>query len=565
MALLVLAFVAVRGFWLHETYGAQSIEPLEFGQLAHDLNAGLLAPLPAYMPQTNEGCGLFFGLWCALGFALFGDSYLTLRLCHLAWHGLMLLVLCGLARRAGGWLGLLAVGGLYVLPPPGIGAMMHRGWFNHLEAWLLLGAGLLIFEARGRRALASGLLLGLAPFFQLSALPAAIGLGAVLGRERAGRRGLLLGAFVGAVPLTLSASLGTPVDGTGASDASFSLGAALAGAGILVAEAGPAALGYRSSAMGSAAAMGAGAGVMLALLAAVGLWAGRGRRVLVGAAVAGSAHLLACLASGLDLAQARYLAPLWPWALVLAAGAPRPWLGLALLLILFNGLQLPAPEPDRMPVRFEAALRGHSLLQHDGLRHALRGQEARVKARLARADVDPWDLCRELGRHDAALPPPAGTLARCLAGHALGRGEADPSHHEGRDPDQRETLGRLSRLFGHDGEAMAPHLARREDPPLDCAALGHWAFETGWHDGGPVPEAGALCRDAQLAVGAGIALAPRLRASALPGLDRPQLRWWWRQSDVPAEAQAAFLCALEAELEVLRGTALSGLPLGCAR
>lgn len=43
LALLLGAFVGARGLWLHETFGAQSLEALEFGQVARDLDAGLLA------------------------------------------------------------------------------------------------------------------------------------------------------------------------------------------------------------------------------------------------------------------------------------------------------------------------------------------------------------------------------------------------------------------------------------------------------------------------------------------------------------------------------------------
>ena len=570
---LLCAFVAVRALALQETFAAQSVEPLEFGQLAQDLDVGLLAPLPAYLPQANEGCGLFFGLWCAPAFAVLGDSYLTLRLCHVAWQGAMLLVLLGLALRVGGRWGAAAAGLLFVLPPPGISSLMHRGWFNHLEAWLLLGGALLLHGERRRRAGGAGLLIGLAPFFQLSALPAALGVGGLLLARRPGRRALIAGLALGALPWLAASWLGAPMDGSAASDASFAPAAAAASLGSLLLREGPGALGYAGAGSFSGIAIGRAVGALLVAGALLGGLGRRGRPWTRAAGAAALLHVAACVASGLDLSQGRYLAPLWPWLLVLVAAAPRPALISALLVAAVNAFQLPAPSADRMPPAFEATLKGHSVLRHDGLRHGLDPAGAAVARRFAAGDAS-WDLCRHLGREGAALPP-GPSDAECSLGFALGSGEAQARADDGDPvaagaPDEapaalagRRWLGWFGQRLGHGAPSMDAALDAAADPRLACLALGHWAFETGWYDTGPGKRAAERCGAPLLAAGAGLALAPRLRGQDV-GAPGPQLRWWWSSGPVSARAQAAFLCGFDAERRALGGGETAALPLDCA-
>lgn len=100
---------------------------------------------------------------------------------------------------------------------------------------------------------------------------------------------------------------------------------------------------------------------------------------------------------------------------------------------------------------------------------------------------------------------------------------------------------------------LPEYLSSSPNRALACAVVGRWAFETGWFDAAPLERARPHCRDDQLAIGVGIALAPR------------RLRWWWSDTDVSADAQAAFLCAFESELHALEGPDLPDLPLRCAR
>jgi hypothetical protein len=553
---LLVAFVGVRAVWLRETFGAQSAEPLEFGQLAHDLNAGLLAPLPSYMTQANEGCALFFGAFCAPAVLAVGDSFLTLRLCQLAWHALALVVLCGLARRVGGSVGMALAGALYVLPPPAMASMMHRGWFNHLEAWLLLGAGLLLF-APGRRATLAGVLIGASVYFQLSALPAAAGVVLVL--VGTGRGPLLLGVVIGAAPAALGALVGDPVEGSAASDAGFELGASLESARTLLLQHGPDAFGYRSGSAGTSRMLGGAAMLLGGGLAALGAWAGRDRLVVGAAASALAAHLGACVVSGMDLSEGRYLAPAAPWALVLIAAAPRRLLAIGGLAVLLHGAQWLGAPASGMPPSFEAVLRGHSVLEHDGLRQVLPGDGAAAARRLATDSAANWDLCRALARSGAVLPDaPAATEARCRSGWAIGRGEAgDPSL------EPRARLGRVSTRLGHEGAALSDVLSAPPGLRAEaCVAVGHWAFETGWHGGGILDLARQTCSERSLALGAGVALAPRVRAGET--FDAPQLSWWWSDG-VEAPVQEAFRCGFAAEYVALEADSLRPLPIACLR
>lgn len=538
---LLVAFVTVRAWWLRDTFADRSLEPLEFGQLAHDLPAGLLAPLTSYLPQANEGCGLFFGFWCAPAMVVLGDSFLTLRLCQLAWHAVALSLLFSLGLRLGGRAGATAAAALYVLPAPGLATMMHRGWFNHLEVWVLLGAALVVHGQGRRRAAVAGLLLGLSVFFQLSALPAAAALAAVLW-WRGPRRALALGGLVGALPWLLASWFGEPIAGSAASD----LGGGWAVKALLL-EHGPGLFGYRGGApFGTSLLLGSGAGLTLLFAAGLGARGGDDRTLVYAAAAAGLAHLGACVTSGLDLAQARYLAPLWPWALLLLAGLGRgAWLP-ATALLLLHGAQLAAFDPgeDRMPPSFEGSMTGHSVLQHGGLRERLegRGTDSLAPARAR------YDLCRLVGQGGGTIEAPWLEHPGCAAGAAYAGAAGDSP---------RARLGAFAAGIDHDGRALVGALEGAD--PLRCAAAGHWAFETGWHGDDVLGPLRRTCGDAAVAVGAGMALAPRLR----PGAPTPRLGWWWRDPPPAPEAQDAFACAAAAERSAPPSAAPPPVPLRC--
>ncbi len=360
-------FVLVRLFTLRRSFSPHTTEVMDFGMFAQHLREGVLAPPWAYMPLVREGGCLLFGAFCAPIFSLLGPSLFALRTANVLWHALVLAVFGALAWRVGRHWGVLVMGGLWTLAPPALVELQQFGWANHLETTLLGGLAVLSFaRSMGSRsrsgavawAFGAGLFAGVAPFFTyvgLSMLAAMILSVALCRMWRIGWWpvvALVLGIGVGLVPL-LEARLDWFAS-TGpwnpASDGSPSY--LLAGAqapvagqdGLLLR--GVKLVGVRlplffSSKLGGVLlfAVGLAYASSLATLAVLGALripcADRPRllrsyrAVLTACATTVVVHLLACSLSGYDTAVLadRYLAPLVPFAMLLACAGVPAWRG----------------------------------------------------------------------------------------------------------------------------------------------------------------------------------------------------------------------------------------------
>ncbi|MCO4769948.1 MAG: hypothetical protein KDA24_07930 [Deltaproteobacteria bacterium] len=148
----------------------------QFGLFAAHLVSGLLGPPADYLPQPHQGCTFVFGAWCAPVIALAGPEVGSLRLCSLTLHAAVALVFTLLASRAAGWKGAASAGALFVLAPPMLAHYAQKGSTNHDDCDLFVGLALLLVAApgadgRGRGALVraglAGALVGLAAGYML--------------------------------------------------------------------------------------------------------------------------------------------------------------------------------------------------------------------------------------------------------------------------------------------------------------------------------------------------------------------------------------------------------------
>lgn len=150
--------------------------------------------------------GFVFSHLCALFFALFGASVLTVKLVALAWHSLFLVLTMTLAWTAYGRRAAIAAALLFALPPASLQKLSLLMLGIHFEslvfhAWILLHAGRIAVDgSRQRRDLLSlGLACGLGAAFNLTTLAASATAGLALlvrAREllRGGRWAWIVGA-----------------------------------------------------------------------------------------------------------------------------------------------------------------------------------------------------------------------------------------------------------------------------------------------------------------------------------------------------------------------------------
>jgi hypothetical protein len=343
---LTLGWLALRVWTVRQLTITDVKDPITFGLLPHDLVHGLMAPPTAYLPELHQGCALLWGAVCAPVLAVAGPTFGSLRTCSLLWQTLLVLAFVALAWRTAGRWGAAAVGALLAFAPPMLVRSSTLGLPDHIDAAALLAVGLLAAlratdEQVARRpawAALSGLAVGLAVFFLFDALFAGLAVLAALawwarrqGRTRRLGAAAAAGFAVGLAPFALGLGYWRTPGGARVFERLLGGGEG-AGAGLvertgtLLAEHLPGSAGFvdptpvlgllvpsRAAAWGYLAVV-----LALGLAAAFGPARGRRRDVAVVALAAAGLHGLACLGSGLDLANHFYLLPAWPW-LVLAA------------------------------------------------------------------------------------------------------------------------------------------------------------------------------------------------------------------------------------------------------
>lgn len=169
--------------------------------------------------------GFVFSHLCALFFALFGASVLTVKLVALAWHSLFLLLALSLAWTAYGRRAAIVAAVVFALPPASLQKLSLLTLGIHFEslvfhAWILLHAGRIAVDGslRRRDLLGLGLACGLGASFNLTTLAASACAGlTLLVRARAvlreGRWIWIVGAGVlGLVPwLYMASNVGSAV------------------------------------------------------------------------------------------------------------------------------------------------------------------------------------------------------------------------------------------------------------------------------------------------------------------------------------------------------------------
>lgn|GEM_PF-6497808 len=532
----------MRGPLLGLTAGFETDEPLEFGVLPAHLIEGLLAPLWDYRTQPNEGGSLLWGLWVAPFFAVAGPSYLALRVAGLAWHAATMLTFCALARRAAGERAAWVCGALWIAAPPGIVWLASRGWANHLEATLLVGLALLGATGQGRRAaVLAGAALPLAAFFQLSAAAQAAAAGVVavvaVARGRLPWRWFGLGVLIGGAPLAVGVlgSLGGWIAEQGGAPG---LGLGERALCLLTHDL-PGLGSFREDVAGIGGVVGGltwGRAWLAAGLGAVVLGLrSRGDRPEIAAAAMWvlGAHLVAALGSGRDLGEFRYLAPLWPYAVLLASLAPgRLAAGacaVAVLLVLpHHGKSL--GEVDSRGLRAEAGLAGAELRAHEFLAEAVRRATPQQRAAWGARDRGAvQELGGEVGDggSDRAREGRGGAIARRV--HELGMsGVVDALGAPG-----EAGTGAFWRHVGAGAElgrqvvvASAAELSLPEQPDGLCVGLGIWAVQQRRQ-----PGLRAVCGEGPAAVGRGLGAA---RVSLARG-ERPPLDLWLERTPTSRE------------------------------
>ena len=177
---VTVLYLVVRSSILGRSFAPMWDEERKFGLLPDHLLHGLIVPYWDYLTMPREGGSLLVGPPYAAVFALFGSTFFALRLCNVLFHAVTMIVFCLGAASFAGWRGAVAFGVLWSLAPPGIVHLQQAGFVNHIEACLPMGLALVLLVASlkvaGRRwtgllALLSGLSAGLAVFFAYSALP----------------------------------------------------------------------------------------------------------------------------------------------------------------------------------------------------------------------------------------------------------------------------------------------------------------------------------------------------------------------------------------------------------
>jgi hypothetical protein len=226
LAVTLGAFFAVRlPILLFEPdWGTTEMD--QFGLFAAHLISGLLGPPADYLPQPHQGCTFVFGLGCAPFVALGGPEVGSLRLCSLALHAAIALVFTGLSARIAGWRGAAAAGALFVLAPPMLAHYAQKGSTNHDDCDLFVGLALLLLVSGGARgasrealarAAGAGVLVGVAAGYMLDGGMrglVVLGLAVLLtGQGRAARAAAMGGGLLASLVTFLSLGVSDGEDG----------------------------------------------------------------------------------------------------------------------------------------------------------------------------------------------------------------------------------------------------------------------------------------------------------------------------------------------------------------
>ena len=223
--ILAILGVTVLYLFVRASVLGRSFEPMwdeerKFGLLPSHLLHGLIVPYWDYLTMPREGGSLLVGPPYAAVFALFGSSFFALRLCNVLFHAVTMIVFCLGAATVAGRRGAVAFGVLWSLAPPGIVLLQQAGFVNHIEACLPAGLALVLLvaglEGAGRRwtgplSLLAGLSAGLAVFFAYSALPLVGSLLVIVLVAIRRRRGFPRTAFVVGTLLGLSPAVAVRV------------------------------------------------------------------------------------------------------------------------------------------------------------------------------------------------------------------------------------------------------------------------------------------------------------------------------------------------------------------
>lgn len=220
LPLMLLAFLLVRlnALFAPDSSGWAVVDDeLPTGNIAVDLDQGLVLPVPAYQFKPFAAGTVIEGALSYPFRRLVGPSLLALKLAALTIQMLALVCWYLALWRLAGSVAALVFAFLSVLPPPAWLHLSHTAWGNHAEQALFVGFLLLLlsrFRASrtgGGFAFFAGLLAGFGVTFSYSGIPGAVWLllMLVLLGGPAGRRNLpfaLGGLAAGLAPLTWSAS-----------------------------------------------------------------------------------------------------------------------------------------------------------------------------------------------------------------------------------------------------------------------------------------------------------------------------------------------------------------------
>ena len=180
----------------------------QFGLFAAHAVSGLLGPPSEYLPQPHQGCTFVFGAWCAPIIALGDPQIGSLRLCSLTLHAAIALVFVVLAGRLNGWRSGAAAGALFVFAPPMLAHYAQKGSTNHDDCDLFVGLALLLLVAPGAtgrsrealvRATGAGTLVGVAAGYMLDGGMrglVVLGLALLLGEGRLRRAAAMAGGLI---------------------------------------------------------------------------------------------------------------------------------------------------------------------------------------------------------------------------------------------------------------------------------------------------------------------------------------------------------------------------------
>lgn len=496
---IVLAFLAVRVPSLNNAPSTEVTEHLEYGVLARLTLEGIDAPISALKPFPHEGGSLLLGPCCVPVYVAFGPSEWSLRLCNLLWHAATLAVFAGIALLLLGRLPALLFGLVWTLAPPEPIRLMQHGWANHLETGLLAGFGLLglVLALRSERRanawlVAGGCAVGLSVFFHFSALPAAAALGLLVLVARRVRRirvgAAVLGVLIGLSPLLWTGGytdrmswdragekLGVLLI-SGSADSIGSERSPMERGAYLATELAPRLWGLRNvdrpvRVRGETLNLLYGGLLVAAALVGTALALRRRRTAPIAALVLGGcalvllAHVAGVIVSGVEVSRPRYLLPVLPFLVLLAAGgAAAPTsrgrgLGVALALSAASLICLPSwmeretrnAADDRLPPGLDDWWLGGRLVDHTGFVIWFTGQPAPARAAMV----------REAGRGRADLLTLHGEATGLVGGVGPGSGL-----------DERlDALGRSWFLEGFAGARVLPHGLESEHLPRLSALL----------------------------------------------------------------------------------------------